>query len=161
MSVLLAGALLPPLVWAAVSDLRCRLIPDAAVLAVALLAVPRALWGGMGTPAFAEAFLVFCGGALLFRFGLMGGGDVKLLAACALHFPGGTLSFLVLVSLAGALLAVCYALPGAWRRRAGREDPRAGKGIPYGVAVAAGAALELGNTAGWMPARLRLPVNPL
>jgi prepilin peptidase CpaA len=154
MSVLLSAALLLPLVWAASSDLRDRRIPDAAVLAVALAAVLRAACdGGLRALPLAEALLVFCGGALLFSFGLMGGGDVKLLAACALLFPDRVLSFLVLVSLAGALLAVCYLLRDVWRRRAGREKADDGEGIPYGVAVAAGAALELGNMAGWAPAR--------
>jgi prepilin peptidase CpaA len=64
---------------------------------------------------------------------MMGGGDVKLAAALALWFPpGGTMKFLVLMSLAGGVLTLGVL---AWHRAQRREGrPQ----IPYGVAIAFG-----------------------
>lgn len=50
---------------------------------------------------------VFVGGAVLFAFGKLGGGDVKLLAAATLWAgPAGTPTLLVLTALLGGVLAL-------------------------------------------------------
>ena len=84
---------------AAATDLRSRRIPNrlaAGLAALGLLRLLLALVAGAGAAAvsadFALALAVFAVAALAFRFGLIGGGDVKLLAAGALWI--GAPSFL-------------------------------------------------------------------
>ena len=75
------------LVLAAGSDLRCRLIPNhlplaiAASFGIAALAEPSAM---TVLAAIAVAGGIFVTGLLLFALNILGGGDVKLLAATAL-----------------------------------------------------------------------------
>jgi prepilin peptidase CpaA len=138
-------------------DLWMFSIPNILPLALVLLfftaAVPNAAavdWAsqlGAGT-------LVFVAGAVLFRFRLMGGGDVKLFAATALW--AGLPMLLPLVALAalfGGLLVLIlkFIAPSALAvlSRLPFIDPRsvpqflaAGREIPYGAAIA-GAALVL------------------
>lgn len=82
-------------------------------------------------------------GTFLFRRGWMGGGDVKLLAACALWFDlGQGWKMLVAVAIAGGIESVLIMIlrllpwPESCRRRfewLGKEEA-----LPYGVAIAAG-----------------------
>lgn len=82
-------------------------------------------------------------GTLLFARGWMGGGDVKLLAACALWFDLDTgWKMLVAVAIAGGIESLIIMLlrllpwPESARRRIAwlRTD----EALPYGVAIAAG-----------------------
>ena len=88
----------------------------------------------------AAAAAVFALGALAFRFRLLGGGDVKLLAAGALWLGTGELgSYLMTTVLAGGIMAVVFVgfhlvIPG---RRARAKPPT----LPYAVAIAAGGIL--------------------
>lgn len=62
-----------------VSDLKRRIIPDSLSLAIAASSLLCFSWGNLWGIAVAVPFLlaaVFCGG--------MGGGDIKLMAACGL-----------------------------------------------------------------------------
>ncbi|HZT50781.1 MAG TPA: prepilin peptidase [Stellaceae bacterium] len=136
--------------FAAVSDLVHYEIPNAlsVALAAAFLCFAPAL------PFAAAAGHVMAGACVLvlaaagFCLGLMGGGDVKLLAAAALWMGWHNLAtFLLLTMLAGAalgllLLALRRVLPRArnWRWFSRALSP--GEGVPYGVAIA-GAALAL------------------
>ena len=80
---------------------------------------------------------MFACGALLFRFGLFGGGDAKLLAAGALWIGAGSaLPFLAGTALTGGALALGFLV---WVGVAGRG--RARPSLPYGVAIAAGGVL--------------------
>jgi prepilin peptidase CpaA len=75
-------------------------------------------------------FLVF---ALLFHFGMMGGGDVKLLAALALWLPvGAVLNLLVIMSIVGGLLTLVMMLRHRMKKNEGELE------VPYGVAIALG-----------------------
>ena len=124
------------LLIAAFIDLRERRIPNKLTLAIALLAVPfwvaggLPLWPGIALQIGAAA-LLFALFAALFALGMMGGGDVKLIAALALWLPWReTASWLSVMALAGALLTVVmmafeYARRGSWRPE-----------VPYGVAIA-------------------------
>lgn len=81
-------------------------------------------------------------GMAMFAAGLIGGGDAKFYAAVAAWFPlGAGLSLFIAVSLSGlALLIVWF----AWRRFKGLPVRRQGaglSGVPYGVAIAAGALI--------------------
>ena len=90
-------------------------------------------WPGMAVQIAAGA-IVFTLLAGAFYAGMMGGGDIKLAAALALWFsPGGTVKFLVLMSLAGGVLTLVVIAWHRARRREGRPQ------IPYGVAITFGA----------------------
>jgi prepilin peptidase CpaA len=138
---------------AAVTDLTSRRVPNRLALALALVGLVRiglALWEGGGAlgSAFdlAAALAVFAVAAVGFQFGLLGGGDVKLLAAGALWLGAAALgSYLAATVLAGGLLAIGFLL---WHLVAGRRG--AGKSsLPYAVAIAAGGILTtLGPTWG-------------
>ena len=85
---LLAAAML----WAAIGDWRSRTIPNWLNGTIALLAIPfwwsvgLDLWPGVAVQ-IGLAAAVFGLFALAFRFGAMGGGDVKMAAALALWLP--------------------------------------------------------------------------
>jgi prepilin peptidase CpaA len=146
----LAGAGLV-LVYAAVSDVATRTIPNwtsLAILSVGLLlrAADRQLW--IALP-FAAVLFIFT--ALLWRFGALGGGDVKLLVATSTIIPfPQVIYFVPMVGLAGGALALVYILieksAGLWGRTAiavylGHRFPAANQPgiLPYGTAIAAGA----------------------
>jgi prepilin peptidase CpaA len=135
--LLLAG-LAALLIVAAVIDVRTFTISNRLNATVALLAplywlsIALSPWPGVAVQ-IAAAATVFALLAVAFYAGMMGGGDVKLAAALALWFtPGGTLKFLVLMSLFGGVLTLGIVLWHRVQRREGRPK------IPYGVAIACG-----------------------
>ena len=124
------------LVVAATGDIRSRRIPNKLNLAIALLAVPfwvlsgYALWPDIATQLAlgVGVFLLF---ALLFRLGMMGGGDVKLLAALALWLPLGALvKLLVIMALAGGVLTLAMLIRHKVMKSGHKLE------VPYGVAIA-------------------------
>ena len=157
MSVFVALAFPLSLIAAAVSDLIRYEIPNG---------VPIVLLAGYAGYAVVADFSLFtfgsglsagvavlAGGAILFRLGLLGGGDAKLLAAATPWFGWSGLPwFLLLVALWGGVLAVAVfvvrrlakgtsrAGPVWWQRLCRREG-----GIPYGVAICGGGLSLFGN----------------
>jgi prepilin peptidase CpaA len=132
---------------AAATDARDRRIPNALSGALALLGLARiALALATGEPPLplaidlAAAVAVFALGALGFASGVLGGGDVKLLAAGALWLGAAALlPFLTATALAGGVLALAFV---AW----GLLGPARPKpGLPYGIAIAAGGILVTGG----------------
>ncbi len=91
--------------------------------------------------------LVFCVGAVIFRFGVLGGGDIKLLTAVAFWVGWDFLAhYLLAVALFGGgltlfLLALRYLLRRLYRSRSPRYPLprilRAGEKIPYAIAIGA------------------------
>lgn len=138
-----ALAALGLLAAASYGDLRRREIPDWCALGLAalffVLQVSRGRWSAFGD-GMLVALAVFGVGAGLFRFGLLGGGDVKLMSALALWAgSAGILQFVLLTSLAGGPLSLACLAVSAWRRRADPAVPRPRVEVPYGVAIALGA----------------------
>jgi prepilin peptidase CpaA len=135
---MMLGLLAILLLVAAVVDVRTFTISNSLNLSVALLA--PLYWLSIALPLWPQAAIQLAVGAgvltLLagaFYAGLMGGGDVKLAAALALWFsPASTLTFLVLMSLAGGVLTLAVVALHRMRGRTGRPE------IPYGVAIAFG-----------------------
>jgi prepilin peptidase CpaA len=140
------------LLGAAAFDLGWRRIPDVLsagiVAAFAVAALSQVIGAGALTWHVAAGVLVFAGGAALFFAGVIGGGDVKLMAAAALWIGWQDLPrFLVLVALLGGVLGVIVLAArrilrngtAPWLRRAIDNE----EGLPYAVAIA-GAALLVG-----------------
>ena len=144
MILVLSVAAIAVFAVAAVTNSRSRRIPNPLPAALALLGLARlalALAAGGGAVALgldvAAALATFVLAAVGFRFGVLGGGDVKLLAAGVLWLGAAALApYLLTTVLAGGALAVLFV---AWQVARPRRD-RTGKGpsLPYGVAIAAG-----------------------
>ncbi|MFL6846365.1 MAG: prepilin peptidase [Allosphingosinicella sp.] len=138
---LLAAALL----LAAVGDWRSRTIPNRLNAAIGLMAIPfwwsigLSLWPGVALQ-LALAAAVFGLFAIAFRFGAMGGGDVKMAAALALWLPAaGVVKLLVIMSLAGGALTLAMLIAHRAAKSAGQPE------IPYGIAIAFGGFWVLGE----------------
>jgi prepilin peptidase CpaA len=139
---------------ATATDLRTRRIPNTLTGGLALAALALALSAGFGhfAAALAVAAAVFAFGTLCFAAGVLGGGDVKLLAAIALAlgYPLA-LGFVLDTLVCGGVLALGYLVvrgrlgESAARMRGallggGRAAIGTGSGrLPYALAIAAGA----------------------
>lgn len=136
--------------FAGAMDLLTMTIPNR--VSIALVAAFFLIAPLMGMPAgtmmmhVAAGLLMLAAGIALFAVGGFGGGDAKLLAAGALWIGfDGLLAYLIWVTVFGGALALAvifyrkmpfdaYPIPG-WAHRL----HKAGSGIPYGIAIAAGA----------------------
>ena len=146
-------------VFLAVHDVLTFRIPNWGNLLVALLFLMFALASWLSgvevewLSHLAAAALVFAVGFWMFQMGWLGGGDVKLLTACALWigFPG-LLPYVVWVGLAGGVLVLVIMmlrksvvpLLVMVTPRMYHSCPRVlaqGEKLPYGVAIAAGAMI--------------------
>jgi len=141
---------------AAFEDFRRLIIPNPVPAGLCLLWPLHLMTApGMGlAPAAAAAGCaagVFLAGAMLFSRGLIGGGDVKLLAAATLWAgPAATSALLMLTGVFGGLLCLFVLTPMGQIATAvsGQiglaQEARAANGkrrvvVPYGVAIAAAA----------------------
>lgn len=130
------------LFWAAATDLKDRRIPNFQPLGILGLFVLLAAWqvagGALVTTAFlwplVSAALVFSFCLVLFALGMMGGGDVKLMAAVALIAgPSLSAAFVLFVTIAGGVVAL-----GALVHASAHNTPAQAVKVPYGVAIMAG-----------------------
>ena len=139
-SVIASAALATLLSLGVWFDLRCRRIPN--VLTVAGLAVALLLRGVLGVSALEDG-VEGAGFALLlslppFTLGMLGGGDVKLLAAVG-GFMGPVRligAFLMIALVGGALVKYL-----AWFGRFGYRPTLESQGamtVPYGLAIGVG-----------------------
>jgi prepilin peptidase CpaA len=145
--LIVADLLTAILVWAAISDVRSRRIPNWTVIAVLVLFVPWALlhWGAWSAWALAGGLIALLIGFGLYAANVIGAGDAKLFAAVALFAGlGHLLAFAVATALAGGAMALISL--AARPRRAytmlmlrGKGD--FGPGLPYGVAISAGGCI--------------------
>ena len=141
----------------AIEDFRRLIIPNGLVVGLCVLwplyvaTAPMLTLGTAGVAALCAA-AVFIAGALLFSRGLIGGGDVKLLAAATLWAgPAATVSLLVLTALLGGLLCFLLVTPigaliAALRPTVLDPSGHPVRGadrvlVPYGVAIAAAALI--------------------
>ena len=142
-AVLLLAAAIEDAVRLRISNLIVLLVLVAAVVAVVIAGPELELWKNLAV------FLALLAiGTPMFAAGKLGGGDVKLLAAVGLWFDfAGALWMILAVVLAGGLLALVVLMLRAVgsseeiRRRVVLLRPRGG--IPYGVAIAAGALIAM------------------
>jgi prepilin peptidase CpaA len=140
MICLLAGLL----VTAAVTDIRARIISNRLNAAIALLAVPW--WFALGYGGYDILFQIGLSAALLVVFALffalrmMGGGDVKLLAALGLWLPlTKMLILLEWMAIGGGVLTLGMVIAHRVRKAPGKPE------IPYGVAIVGAGLLVLAN----------------
>lgn len=152
---LLAASLL---ILAAGCDVLTRLIPNAIPLALAVLGLGLRLIDGSWPWALLAAAIVFAIALVCWWRGWMGGGDVKLLGACALLVPPlSVFPMVTMVGMTGGALAFVYLaarrlvprpvpLPAGQRPRgfvgralrAERWRLARGAALPYAVAIAIG-----------------------
>jgi prepilin peptidase CpaA len=129
------GGLAIALIFSIYTDIRYRLIFNKITLPIALAA--PLYWyatGGFSLTAIGvhllTAAIVFFFFALAFRFGAMGGGDVKLFAALALWWPWiDVVRMILFASILGALVTIIFVLIHKLKQKDGRVR------IPYGVAI--------------------------
>ncbi len=159
------------ILFAAIHDIAFRLIPDWCVVAVAVIGLALRLDEGVGPAAFSlgAALALFVFFTALFHFGIMGGGDVKLMSAASLLFPLHDVpSLFVCISFAGGLLAlgkIVHDKVAEWligmRIRSGRYVRKLpagkstssiksddgfgfqGEGLPYGAAIFFGTLVKV------------------
>lgn len=133
--------LLPVLLAASISDISRRIIPNEVSLVLVLGFVLHALVELSISEAMGNVLLgglVLMLATLLYWGRLLGGGDVKLLAACSLWTGwNGLAALLLATALLGGGIAVILV---AWSRcRRWLSGPAAAPAmtVPYGVAIAA------------------------
>jgi len=132
------------LLTAAATDIKARIISNRLNIAIALLAVPW--WFAIGLSGYEILFQIGLSAAVLALFALffalrmMGGGDVKLLAALALWLPlTKMLVMLEWMALGGGVLTVGMLIAHRIRREPGQPE------IPYGVAIVGAGLLVVVN----------------
>lgn len=124
------------LVSAGIQDARTREIANWKNAVIALLA--PVWWYANGLDLWPDmALQVGCALAVLavflvaFHFGMMGGGDVKLIVALALWLPfPAFLSMLMVMSIAGGVVTIVMMIERRIKRNPGQIE------VPYGVAIA-------------------------
>lgn len=147
----------------AYGDVRTRRIPNGLAGTIAVLGLARMMLAGDPLTAahtFEAAAVVFTAAFLLFRRGVLGGGDAKLVAATALLIGSqDLLGFLFLMSMCGGVLALASLARDQLRRLhwqlsrharapsmtqvAGCITAPARSTVPYGVAIAAAGVITL------------------
>ncbi|MBL8659218.1 MAG: prepilin peptidase [Rhodospirillales bacterium] len=144
------------LALAVVSDIEAMRIPNRICLCIVALYPSHVLasaapidWPG----ATAAAAAVFGLGLIPFLFRLMGGGDVKLMAALALWAgPGVVVDFMAVTFFLGGVMALLMISPFRFAmartcEAIGREDfgeVLLNRAIPYAIAIAGGGYLTVG-----------------
>ncbi|QIK95682.1 hypothetical protein G7076_03635 [Sphingomonas sp. HDW15A] len=139
------------LIGAAAVDVWKRQVPNIAVIIVAVTGLLAFFLTGNFDKIWqplAVATVTIIVGVPLFARQWVGGGDIKLLAATACWFTAkGALQLLTAVLLAGGVLALTFLA----LRLARRSKVSAGSqgGIPYAVAIAIGASVQVWEYRYW------------
>lgn len=117
-----------------ISNVTVAVVFVGAICAAILEGPTWALW--QNGAVFAALMVL---GTFAFSAGWLGGGDVKLLAATALWLDFSSAVWLmILVMVAGGVVAMAYLLSRPLRRRGG-DGKIKGTRVPYGLAIAFGA----------------------
>ncbi|WP_029032854.1 A24 family peptidase [Salinarimonas rosea] len=146
---------------AALCDARTMRIPNRISLLLVAAFLPFAPLAGLELAQIGlhlgVGLAVLAGTFALFALGLIGGGDAKLIAAAAVWFGASDVGgFLFATAMAGGVLTLAIValravpVPAAvdgwpWLARLRSKDV----GVPYGIAIAAGAFVALPQSAAW------------
>lgn len=156
LSTMLAGVFFLLCAFACVKDATSLTIPNWVNLGIVILFIPAAIVGlvTLETVDFttigwhiAVAFMSFVVCFILFCVNAFGGGDAKLIPAIALWMgPTGIMYFLAGTAISGgvvalAVLIVRSTVPEPFAPGFVRAREEGGKGVPYGVAISAGAVV--------------------
>lgn len=133
------------LLMAAWTDIKTRTISNELNATIALFGI--VFWFIVGEPVWPDLAIrigvavgIFMLFAMLFMLKMMGGGDVKMIAALALWLPFNALvQMLAVMGVAGGAIAVFLLIRQKFRPNAERPD------IPYGVAIAIGGLWVIAN----------------
>ena len=149
-AILISGVFFAFMVAAALFDAWKFIIPNTIPVVLTLLFLVVALIWNDRVSLFEHigaGLLVFCVGAVIFRFGVLGGGDIKLLTAVAFWVGWDYLAvYLLVVAIFGGgltlfLLALRHLLRRLYRSRSPNYPLprilRAGEKIPYAIAIGA------------------------
>lgn len=151
--LLLALATVTLLVVTCWHDLATRLLPNGIAIALAALGIAWQVAAGDLMWSLIAATLVFLGATFVWYLRALGGGDVKLLTACALLPDASDVpQLLVMMALTGGVLALIYiaarrvapAIPArprflparVWRAEVWRM--RRGGPLPYALPISFG-----------------------
>ena len=139
--------------FAALRDLATLTIPNWLNASLALSFFPACLLVAPGWEVFGwhllAGFIAFAISLTLFTTGVFGGGDAKMIPAVMLWIgPGGAFDFVYAMALAGGVLALLVILarkcvPAQAAPGFAYETLQDEKGVPYGIAIAAGAFAAL------------------
>ena len=130
--LVLAAAAVEDALRLKISNLTCSAVLLGAVAAMALNGFRFELWQNAAIFAIILAI-----GTAAFSVGLLGGGDVKLLAGIGLWLDFKTAVLLIVViALTGGVVAIAYILSRRFRNSQGRSSK-----VPYGLAIVGGALL--------------------
>ena len=147
---------------AGVSDYFTLKIPNWLNLAIAVSVIPFVIMADMPMEIFAwhvvAGILTFIVAYIMFAFGIFGGGDAKMVAACALWIGWDSMfNFSVYIVIAGGILGLALT---AWKWLAAKKDDAGfawAQGflaekklqLPYGIAIAASGVIVFPAT-WWM-----------
>jgi prepilin peptidase CpaA len=144
----LAAAAIEDAIRLRISNATSLVVLIGGLIAMALDGFPLALWQN------GVVFVVLLAlGTLLFASGKVGGGDVKLLASLGLWMDiRAGFWLLIAVSLAGGILALGFIVARlvSGRRTKKKLAPGKDRGIPYGLAIVAGACIVFAGQLGWL-----------
>lgn len=156
LSTIFGGVLFLLCAFACVKDMSSLTIPNWVNAGIALAFFPAAIVGlstaaeitlGVFVWHLLVGLIVFIVCFILFSVGAFGGGDAKMIPAVALWMgPYGVAPFLFGIAIAGGALAMAVlfarkSIPEAFAPGFVRATLQEGEGIPYGIAITAGAVL--------------------
>lgn len=154
LSTMMGGVLFLLCAFACVKDMSSLTIPNWVNAGIALAFILAAAIGIATNPDITfgvvgwhllVGFISFVVCFILFTVGAFGGGDAKMIPAVALWMgPYGVAPFMLGLAAAGGVLAlaVLYArktIPEAFAPGFVRATMQEGEGVPYGIAISAGA----------------------
>ncbi|AJI95584.1 type IV leader peptidase family protein [Yersinia ruckeri] len=123
------------LLWVCYTDIRHRII-DNNLIIIMLFTTMAFSFSYRGTISLIIPLIILTIGFIIFIFGLIGGGDVKMITvlACTLT-PIQTFNFITYTAIMGGIVMIIGLVIS-------RSDIKE-RGVPYGVAIASGFSLSL------------------
>ena len=146
-AVLLIAAALDDGLRRKISNLIILALFAGTILVAAVLGIEASFWTNGAV--FVALLLL---GSLAFSAGMLGGGDVKLLATTAFWFaPADLLILLPAVAIAGGLLVLAWVPLRMIRGKTAARTALKERSLPYGIAIALGGIVSAAIVRGIMP----------